>query len=371
MATGEPSPLPRTNHAPAASATTRLNPRQSPASSVATAWAPSAAFGCAAANSGSSPRLRLPAIGPRLPGRFRTAAATPRRPTAIQVPPAERSRPPTRPGYSGHQGPGGSQVRSMRSSRLAARVTGQGCPGRIRMTTVHTGTEDGAATGEQQCGQPCSTGMHCRPFGARRPLQRLGRRHDGRTGRRHGLGAQCGRELWLTGTGRRNGRERSGRGRRGAFASPVHRQQRQAGGLFCQPAVQHSLVVRTDAGRSIHRRRSGQDAPAGTSSSGAHVGVIRLDPPGIRSICGGLRGETLIGNDHPVRAVPSDYPPNTRSNTPSTARRCSAGSIAWSSSSGGTRSATAGSASRFSRKLRPPTVPSRVQVSIAQRWTIR
>ncbi len=63
--------------------------------------------------------------------------------------------------------------------------------------------------------------------------------------------------------------------------------------------------------------------------------------------------------------------PNTRSKIRSTDRRCSAGSIAASSSAGLTIRATSGSASRLARNDLPSAVPSRVQVAIAQPCTIR
>ena len=123
---GWPWPNPRTKVAPARSASTRLKLRQAPASSVAIAAAAASADWCSSARSGSSPRLRLPAAGPRLPGRFRTAATTPWRFAPIHVPPPERSRPAMMPGRSGQCSAGASHARFSISSRLAASTSGQG-----------------------------------------------------------------------------------------------------------------------------------------------------------------------------------------------------------------------------------------------------
>ncbi len=136
FAHGWPWPTPRTKIAPCRSARTMLNPRQAPASKLTIAAAASAAVGWSNATSGSSPRLRLPAAGPSVPGRFSTVATTPNRFIPIQVPPAIRSRPATTSGRSGHHVSGGSHGRSTRSSRLAASITKSG---RTRTTTEHTG----------------------------------------------------------------------------------------------------------------------------------------------------------------------------------------------------------------------------------------
>ena len=133
--------------APLRSASTILKPRQLLASRPVIASAPAAAVGWSSAISGSSPRLRLPRAGPRVPGRFSTVATTPDRFIPIQVPPAMRSRPATVPGCSGHQASGGSQGRSSRSSRLAASRTKSG---RTRTTTVHTCPNMACAEGKGQ-----------------------------------------------------------------------------------------------------------------------------------------------------------------------------------------------------------------------------
>ena len=146
-ASGWPWPRPRTKIAPARSASTRLKLRQAPASRVASAAAALSADGCSRARSGSSPRLRLPAAGPRLPGRFSTAATMPSRFTPIHVPPPERSRPAMMPGRSGQCPAGGSHARFSISSRLAASTSGQAWAGRIRTTTVHITADDGVGSG--------------------------------------------------------------------------------------------------------------------------------------------------------------------------------------------------------------------------------
>ena len=166
-ACGRPWPRPRTKIAPPRSASTRLKLRHSPASSAPIADAAASASACASARSGSSPRLRLPAAGPRLPGRFSTAATTPARLIPIQVPPPERSRPATTSGRSGQCAAGGSQARSSISSRLAASTSGQAWPGRIRTTTVHM---------RRRLSPIRRLGHNGRPRGARQRLRSLARR---------------------------------------------------------------------------------------------------------------------------------------------------------------------------------------------------
>ena len=164
-----PSSSLRTNQTEMRSATTRLKLRNGWPSNSATAVAAARALICRVASRGSTPRLRLPGIGPRLPGRFSTAATTPARPTAIQGPPPERSLPPTASGYSGQWAAGACHGRSSRSSRLAASKSGQAWPGRCSVRTVHTVRDVGPhrcryqrSPPRQSCSRRHSSHRRCR-----------------------------------------------------------------------------------------------------------------------------------------------------------------------------------------------------------------
>ena len=97
---------------------------------------PRSAERCASASSGSSPRLRLPAAGPRLPGRFSTAATTPSPFTPIQVPPPERSRPAMTPRLIGPVRGGRVPGAVQHLVAIGGEDQRPGMAGRISRTTV-------------------------------------------------------------------------------------------------------------------------------------------------------------------------------------------------------------------------------------------